>query len=236
MRTLKPLAPLGPLAPRARQRGLSLVELMVGVAIGLFVVAGATLLVSNQLGDNRRLLLETQIQQDLRATADIIVRDLRRSGYWGAAESGVWHGGAVAVATNPYTAVSPAASGVAATEVNFGYSRGVENGTLDATDQSGFRLTNGVIEMLAGGGGWQALTDATTLRITGFQVVVNTQEVLLACFQNCAAGAVNCPPRQTLREVAVLISGSAANDASIQRSVRSNVRLRNDVISGACPA
>jgi prepilin peptidase dependent protein B len=236
MRTLKPLAPLGPLAPRARQRGLSLVELMVGVAIGLFVVAGATLLVSNQLGDNRRLLLETQIQQDLRATADIIVRDLRRSGYWGAAESGVWHGGAVAVATNPYTAVSPAASGVAATEVNFGYSRGVENGTLDATDQSGFRLTNGVIEMLAGGGGWQALTDATTLRITGFQVVVNTQEVLLACFQSCAVGAVNCPPRQALREVAVLISGSAANDASIQRSVRSNVRLRNDVISGACPA
>jgi prepilin peptidase dependent protein B len=236
MRTLKTQQPIGVRALRAAQRGLSLVELMVGVAIGLFVVAGATLLVSNQLGDNRRLLLETQIQQDLRATADIIVRDLRRSGYWGAAESGVWHGGAVAVSTNPYTAVSPAASGVAATEVNFGYSRGVENGALDATDQSGFRLTNGVIEMLAGGGGWQALTDATSLRITGLQIVVNTQELELACFQSCAVGAVNCPPKQALREVAVLISGQAANDASIQRSVRSNVRLRNDTITGACPA
>ena len=67
---------------RQRQTGLSLVELMVGVAVGLFVVAGATLVVSNQLGDNRRLMLETQIQQDLRAAADLIARDLRRSGYW----------------------------------------------------------------------------------------------------------------------------------------------------------
>jgi len=88
---------------RRRQAGLSMVELMVGVAIGLFVVAGATMAVSNQLGDNRRLMLETQIQQDLRAAADVIARDLRRSGYWASAQGGVWHAGAVAVASNPYT-------------------------------------------------------------------------------------------------------------------------------------
>lgn len=64
----------------ARQRGLSLVELLVGISVGLFVLAGATLLLSTQLGDNRRLLLETQLQQDLRATMDIITRELRRAG------------------------------------------------------------------------------------------------------------------------------------------------------------
>lgn len=58
----------------ARQRGLSLVELMVGITVGLFVVAAAATLVANQLSDNRRLLLETQVQQDLRATMDIITR------------------------------------------------------------------------------------------------------------------------------------------------------------------
>jgi len=65
---------------RSAQQGLSLVELMVGITIGLFVVAAASLVVSNQLFDNRRLLLETQLQQDLRATMDIITRQLRRAG------------------------------------------------------------------------------------------------------------------------------------------------------------
>ena len=67
---------------RATQQGASLVELLVGVAVGLFIVAGATLIVSTQLSENKRLLAETQLQQDLRAAADIMTRELRRSGYW----------------------------------------------------------------------------------------------------------------------------------------------------------
>ncbi len=63
---------------------------MVGIAVGLFIVAGATMVVTTQLGDNRRLLLETQLQQDLRATADIITRELRRAGAEGSATSHVW--------------------------------------------------------------------------------------------------------------------------------------------------
>lgn len=218
---------------RAAQRGLSLVELMVGVAIGLFVVAGATMLVSNQLGDNRRLLLETQIQQDLRAASDIIVRDLRRSGYWGAAQTGVWHAGAVAVSTNPYTALS-AASGVPVSEVTFDYSRGVENDAVDATDQAGFKLEGGAIKMRVGGN-WQPLTDDRTLRVTTFRVTLQDQPVTLSCLLDCGGGAVNCPPTQSLRELRVEIAGEARNDASVRRSVRSNVRLRNDIITGACP-
>ena len=62
------------------QRGLSLVELMVGIAVGLFVVAGAVMVVTTQLGDNRRLLLDAQLQQDLRATLDIVTREVRRAG------------------------------------------------------------------------------------------------------------------------------------------------------------
>lgn len=117
-----PMISVKPWRLTRRQRGLSLVELMVGVAVGLFVVAGATMLVANQLGDNRRLLLETQIQQDLRAAADIIVRDIRRSGYWGAAQTGVWYAGSPGVTANPYTAVAPAVSGAAASSVSFNYS------------------------------------------------------------------------------------------------------------------
>lgn len=223
-----------PRATPRHQSGLSMVELLVGVAVGLFVVAGATMAVSNQLGDNRRLMLETQIQQDLRAAADVIARDLRRSGYWARAQDGVWYPGAVAVTANPYTAVTPA-SGVASA-VEFGYSRGAaENNVLDAADEAGFRLSGNVIQMNVGGQ-WQALTDATTLRITDFRVTVLTQAVPLACFNPCPTGATACPPTQSVRDVRVEISGVAVHNPSVQRSARSQVRLRNDVINGACPA
>lgn len=212
----------------ASQRGLSIVELMVGVAIGLFVVAGATVVVSNQLGDNRRLMLETQIQQDLRATADVIARDLRRSGYWGNAESGIWHAGATSVASNPFTPLGALSSGVAASAVQFGYAPGT------ASDH-GFRLTSGVIQMYVGGA-WQPLTDGSTLRVTDFQVTLNSHDIDLACFNPCPIGSTTCPPKQTVREITVLIDGTAVHDPAVRRTARSNVRLRNDVIAGACPA
>ena len=66
----------------ARDRGVSMVEMMVGVAIALVVVAGGLALLANFTGENRRLLLETRLNQDLRAAMDVVVRDLRRAGYW----------------------------------------------------------------------------------------------------------------------------------------------------------
>ena len=63
------------------QFGYSLVELMVGITIGLFIVAATSLMISTQLSGNRRMLLETQLNQDLRATADIITRELRRASF-----------------------------------------------------------------------------------------------------------------------------------------------------------
>ena len=67
---------------RGRQSGLSLVELLVGAAIGLFLVGGATKLFIDTLDDSRRLIIETRVNQDLRAASDLVARDLRRAGYW----------------------------------------------------------------------------------------------------------------------------------------------------------
>jgi type IV pilus assembly protein PilW len=218
------------------QRGLSMVELMVGVAVGLFVVAGATMVVSNQLGDNRRLMLETQIQQDLRAAADVIAKDIRRSGHWDDAKTSVWHAGATTVANNANTGLThpdpdtaqPLLPSVPASGVQFRYTR---DGVVE---QSGFRLRNGAIQMLIGGN-WQALTDAATLRITKFEVELDSRDISLACFSPCGATA-SCPPKQTVRDITVVIEGAAVHDASVRRGAQSNVRLRNDMVQGTCPA
>ena len=74
---------------RQSQRGLSIIELMVGVAVGLFVAGGAAKLFVDNLSNNRRMLVETRINQDLRAVMDIMVGDIRRAGYWTTVTEGV---------------------------------------------------------------------------------------------------------------------------------------------------
>ena len=88
------------------QRGLSIVELLVGVAVGLFIVAGSTKLFVDYLSNNRGLLLETRINQDLRAAADLVARDLRRASYWRNAEAGLSSTLGVPAVDNPYKAVN----------------------------------------------------------------------------------------------------------------------------------
>jgi prepilin peptidase dependent protein B len=223
--------------PRAAQRGLTIVELLVGAAIGLLVVAAGTTLLTGQLRESRGLLLEARLMQDLRTAADLVSRDLRRAGYWGGATEGVWLAGASSVVVNPYAAVSPGAA--ASDAASFRYSRdATENHLVDGNEQFGYRLRAGVIELQLGAGNWQALTDSGTLNVTEFSVTPFTQDISLQgfCATDCPAGSSTCPPRQQVRSLALVISGRGVVDARVTRSIRSEVRLRNDPITGACAA
>ncbi|UXH80305.1 PilW family protein [Roseateles amylovorans] len=70
--------------------GFSLVELMVGLTVGLIVLAGATAWSGIQLGEHHKMVIELQMQQELRAVADMIQRDLRRAGGHGRPQDLVW--------------------------------------------------------------------------------------------------------------------------------------------------
>jgi type IV pilus assembly protein PilW len=219
--------------------GLSLVELMVGIAVGLMVVAGASFVAVNQIGDNRRLLLETQVQQDLRATADMVARDLRRAGYWGSSESGAWKGDDPAVAANPYMVISPDVAGPAVEQIDFSYSSAAssdeEDNDLDSDrEQFGFLLEGGVVKMMVGGA-WQSLTDNNVLEVTRFDISLQPQAVQQACFKECVGGGTACWPNQIVRRYEIFIEGHARSDSNVRRSVKESVRVRNDTVGGACP-
>jgi type IV pilus assembly protein PilW len=233
------LKPRDPHARLARtQRGLSIVEMMVGVTVGLIVVAAATMMTAAQLADNRRLLLETQVQQDLRASADLITRDLRRAGYWKDSMRGTAAGAAAGggLLANPYVNVSPATPATLVHAVTYGYANPTrpEDNVVNNDEQAGYRLNNGVIETQLGAGNWQALTDSGAVRITRFDITASHQAVPLACFRACSAGPTPCPPVQTVRTYTIDIAGQATSDPAVTRSVRSEVRLRNDLVVGEC--
>lgn len=226
--------------PTLRQRGVSLVELMVGVTIGLFILAAATLVVTSQLGDNRRMLTDAQLQQDMRATVDIAVRDLRRAAYWAQAWNNVWASSVPLALGNPYTAVAAAHSTSKGDSIVYdrsldeegGAQLGTDNGVVDDNERVGFRFNAaaGTVEMMIGADNWQALTDASVMKVTQFDITYTSRALPLPCGVQCPLGPAGCPMDLLVRDAAIVMAAESAHDANIKRSVRSDVRLRNDVL------
>lgn len=217
---------------RARQAGLSIVELMVGVTIGLIVVAAASLLMSTQLIENRRLLTETQLQQDLRSTADIMTRELRRAG--ALPEVGlslvpaiietVWSQNQVALRN----ILNDASTSGSNTQVDFKYAPA---DFISTPPLSQFKLDSGVIKTLMPGAGAQALTDANVMTVTAFAVTLNpvtATAIYIPCPKPCPDGTGDCWPTFQVREVAFSIESRATRDPAVLRAIRSSTRLRND--------
>lgn len=222
---------------RRLARGLSLVGLLVGTAVGLLAVAAAGAVASAHLHESRRLLDEARLSQDLRMAVDVVARDLRRAGHWGAAASGIRDEGGPAAFANPYSLVASAPGG--SDGLLFRFSRdAVENQVVDANEHAGFRLRGGILEAQLGENNWQALTDGGTLVVTAFAVEPRIDEISLArfCPSACAAGSTSCPPRQLVRSVSFSISAQSARDARVSRTMRGSARLRNDVVVGRCEA
>ncbi len=228
---------------RILQRGLSLVELMVGIAVGMFVVAAAATLVSTQLVDNRRLLLELQVQQDLRATADIITRDIRRIGATGAlsingANTLVWNSTNGSETNLTYRLVSLGSS-----EIRFNSPR-----QIGQVGEYGYKLettanTAWISSKAPTTGIWQPLTDSYAMKVTAFNLTqVDEPAIVLACPKQCplppppGAVATYCWPTLKVRSVEIDITGQALSDPSVTRRVRSRVRLRNDLVEFNLPS
>lgn len=226
---------------RHTSAGLSIVELLVGIAVGMFVLAGATIVTTNQMIENRRLLLETQIQQDLRAAMDIVSRDVRRSGYWGNSYSSV--APIKGVVLNPY---SPAGAFSTTSDViSYTLNRDVVNpddNVVSFNEQNGFVFNSdaGTIDVQLGAGNYQALTDPSVVRITQFSATVNTTALDLPvcasppCAMTAPTSALTAAcggvSRTLVRDVTITIVGEAVHDPSVKRSLANTVRVRNDQV------
>ena len=221
--------------------GMSIVELLIGVAIGLFILAGASAMFVSNVTNSRRLLIEARINQDLRSTMDLVTRDLRRGGYWSNSLAGTLAtGSASTTQANPYSAVAVTGS----SQVNYTYTRdAIENDALDAgTEQFGFKLdtTTQAIQMNVGGT-WQTLTNTDILSIptNGFTITPTetTIDIRAACAKTCTDTllAPSCP-RVQVRTYNIVLTGTSRTDLAVSRTLRSQVRVRNEAFAGSCPA
>lgn len=244
-----------------RQRGLSIIEMMVGIAVGLFIVGGAIKLFVDNLSNNRRLLLETRVNQDLRAASDLIVRDLRRAGYWRNAHLGLSSDALSPPLTNNYSGIQ----NPSATQVDYTYAKDADNAVNTATEQFGVRrstvavagVNRGVLQLRTADA-WQTITDPATVDIPavgGLNIAMTTRSTDLWDACPCL-GELTCTqnqflnpdpdttvegihwanrPRLSIREFTIAIRGDAVASTAFSRQITESVRARNDEVLGTCP-
>ena len=244
-------------APPRLQRGLSLVELMVGITVGLIVVAAASLMMTNQVLEHSRLMRETQLQQDLRAVGDLMLRDLRRAGFWATPEVTVWAPGQTMTASD-YSNTSPPSD--TATQALYAYSSSDQYTAVPPTrpqtparlpaESFGFQKSaDGILQSLLGqatfsldangnfvyqSGTWQPLTDPATLVIDDFNIKLVSQPVDLRNYCNPPCVGSACP-QLNVRRFDIFLKAHSKQDVTVVRTLNISSRVRNDQVVGACP-
>lgn len=201
-----------------RQRGFTLGELMIGVALALFLLSGLILTFTSTTKSSVDTLRAAKGSQDLRGAMMMMARDLRRAGYWANAASMTGSPATV----NPFATLNTAAAGC----VLFAYDQN-GNGTLDVGESFGYRLNGGAIEARTAGAAddcaaatnsWEALTDAKVNAI-------NTLTFTLAELAAPITGGGN----MIVRQVTIDAAAQLARDAAVKQTFTETVRIRNDV-------
>lgn len=161
------------LVDRRQQRGASLVELMIAMALGIGALSAIASVIGYGIGTNGKMLANSRLHEEINAVASLMTRDIKRAGY---------NADTVDMVTDPTAAPSAFANSVIVSRhpgeepdscITFAYDIN-GNGVLDtvgSNENFGYRLHDGAVEIRMGGancdqGGWQNLTDSETVTIT----------------------------------------------------------------------
>lgn len=199
-----------------RQSGETLMGLMVGLGLGLMVLAGGTQMLAHTLRGQRALLQDSHVHHDLRAALGMIARDLRQAQLI----EGAWKLRTTAPCQDAFCGHAEDFS-IQADRINFSIDRN-HNGTKDNNECLGFRLSNGELKARTACQPevWTAITDVGSLKITQLQ------------------WQVKCAPTGRLwqRWVTVRLSAQWPGDPSRQWQASQSVALRNPIPSAAALA
>jgi len=192
-----------------KQEGLTLIEMMIAMLIGLIVMGTVITVFITTLKANNDDVKMIRLNQEIRAIMTIMTRDLRRADYWG---------GTGASPFNVITKNDPAVwvDGASLDTVVFSYdvdTDGIDDGNAESF---GFRWqgAGNAIEMNSNNA-WNALSDNGV-------VTINNLSFDLSLANTDDGSAINT--------VTISIGAELTTDATVSRTVTQAVRLRNIVL------
>jgi type II secretory pathway component PulJ len=203
---------------RQNQTGLSLVEMMIAIVLGLFLVLGLVTFLVNYIKFNANTAKTTRLSQELRSTMEFMASDIRRAGSWGSAQLGT---GAAPV-VNPFSTITMSTPGC----ILYSYDQNLD-GSLNSSapdERFGFLLDSGAVKMRSGStsyscavsSNWGLVTDVNSITVTALTFTVTS----VAATSNA---------RVIVRDVTISISGQIKNDPGMTQSLQQTVRIRNDL-------
>lgn len=202
-----------------RQRGFSLVEMMIALVLGMIIIGSAMGVYIGVFAGNSSQMRMARLNGDLRIVMMQITRDLRRAAHhsWTFEE----------LAGGNYLVNPQPAPVIGADSAEIGYDENA-SGAVDTAELYAFRWadTNGdgakdTIQERIGAGTWSNLTDPAVIRITNFAITDHSPGPVNP------AGAVAAV---TVPVYSVVIEGSLVRDASVTREMRETVRVRNPIL------
>lgn len=221
-----------------KQRGFTLIELMISIVIGLIILAAVVGMFVTLIKSDNDNLKSIRLNQQLRAAMSLITRDIRRSGFDGL---GTTRG------VGPYLFSTPVSRltignndhGNANSCVGFAYDEdkdGIDDGN---PERYGYRWgsDDGAIEIRKSGyacdvGGWENFTDETFIEIFSETIAgVTHPGVEFGETETCNAG-------MHIRQIAVTIRGRLRKDNTVSRTISETVKIRNEdtgLVPGPCP-
>lgn len=215
-----------------RQKGFSLVEMMISMTVGLIAMAGVISLFANSVKSNTDGLQQTRLSQELRAIMDVMVRDIRRSGYWSDAEDN-------AIGTNnPFQDLSINA---AENCITYLYQKDTAKTEGDTENQFGFRLDadEGIVQIRSNGttcdssSYWQAISTPGVVNVTGLQFDLTSDCKNIGTSGNDCDTAQSGEILYTTNYINITLAGQLVNDNTVALTLNEQVTVKNPIATVA---
>jgi prepilin-type N-terminal cleavage/methylation domain-containing protein len=234
-----------------RMRGFSLVELMVGLVVGLIVSGSILAFTMSSFKSNGDYVRSTRLSQELRNTMELVTRELRRAGYDENALSYLAKGSG-----SPFSHLALATAGASSGTykcVIYAYDRdgaGFQPGTIDLGNKEvrGLRVATrsvnsrnvGVVEYAESAAGVQPACNgaspdytvypATCNATSGWCPLTDGRTIDITKFEltdhRSIVGAA--PTQIQLRDIDISLVGRLAGSTDFTRGMQSSVRVRSE--------
>lgn len=198
------------------QQGETLVGLMVGLGLGLVVLAAGSQMLGHLLRGHRLALQDSHLHHDLRSALDTMTRELRQAQTIGEA----WHRRTPVQCTDAFCA-GPGDLVVQGQRIGFSRERN-HNGLLDNNECSGFRLNQHELQIRTACSPevWTDLTDVGSIKMTDLEWQVQCEK----------------KGPWVARWVTVRLSAHWPRDTTRTLGLTQTVSLRNDVPATPWPS
>jgi type IV pilus assembly protein PilW len=236
-----------------RQKGAGLVELMIGMAIGLIIVAAAATVYVTTVRGGADTPRSAKLNIELRGAMDIMVAEIRRAGY-------LWFDADTDLSTNPFMQANTNLTLVGSDCLLFAYDANANNTAdqpEDTSDYFGFKKNGSKVSMRLGGtapstsagcsaagDSWEGITDDNSIIVDTLTFVVtyqclNSKTGVGSASQACATGnaiydAASAAAVKSdlveIRKVDITLVGHHKDDEQTSMSLSQSVRVRNDRI------